>query len=347
MGQLRIGVSGVGAMGERHASNLRRLIPGAELVAVADADRARAEVVARGLGISKACGSMEELVEQELQAVVIASPGKFHSSDVIKAATAGKHVFSEKPLGLNLAELDAALSAVTKANVFLQVGHMRRYDPAYVDAAQRILAGEIGEPIIFKAVGRDCDPPPMTYFSSGLNANLFLDSAVHDFDLARWLMGDEVAEVQAFCSNKTMPELKQYNDVEACVVNLRYAAGAIGNVECYRHACYAYDIRTEVIGSKGTLQIGSLQQRPVTVMTAAGMNKMGITHWLDRFADAYLLEMVDFVENVRAERAPKVTGDDGRRAVAMGVAAQQSYLEGRAVQVSQGSAERTPVTASR
>jgi predicted dehydrogenase len=330
-------------MGARHASNLRRHIPGAELVAVADADRNRAATVARELEISTACGSIDELVQrQDVQAVVIASPGKFHASDVAAAAAAGKHVFSEKPLGLNLAELDAALTAVAKAKVLFQVGHMRRYDPAYVDASKRIRAGEIGEPVIFKAVGRDCDSPPMSYFSSGLNANLFLDSAIHDFDLARWLMADEVAEVQAFCSNKTMPELKQYNDVEACVVNLRYAAGAVGNVECYRQACYAYDIRTEVIGSKGTIQIGTLRHTPVTVMTAAGMNDKGITHWLDRFQDAYLAEMIDFVASVRAERPPKVTGEDGRWAVAMGVAAEQSYREARPVAVSQSAAMRSP-----
>jgi len=286
---------------------------------------------------------MAEMAQRaDVQAVVIASPGKFHSSDVTTAAAAGKHVFSEKPLGLNLAELDAALAAVAKAGVLFQVGHMRRYDPAYVDAFQRISAGEIGEPVIFKAVGRDCDPPPMSYFSSGLNANLFLDSAIHDFDLARWLMQDEVTEVQSFCSNKTMPELMAYNDVEACVVNLRYTSGAVGNVECYRQACYAYDIRTEVIGSKGTIQIGTLRHTPITVMTSAGMNDKGITHWLDRFADAYLLEMIDFVESVRTERAPKVGGDDGRRAVAIGIAAEQSYREARPVAVPQSAALRTP-----
>jgi scyllo-inositol 2-dehydrogenase (NAD+) len=343
MARLRVGVSGVGAMGARHAANLRRLIAGAELVGVADADRARADTVAKELEIATACGSIDELVQRkDIEAVVIASPGKFHASDVATAAAAGKHVFSEKPLGLNLGELDAALAAVAKANVLFQVGHMRRYDPAYVDAAKRIQAGEIGVPVIFKAVGRDCDPPPITYFSSGLNANLFLDSAIHDFDLARWLMGDEVTEVQSYCSNKTMPELKQYNDVEACVVNLRYQAGAVGNVECYRQACYAYDIRTEVIGSKGTIQIGTLRHTPVTVMTSAGMNDKGITHWLDRFSDAYLAEMIDFVDSVRAGRQPKVSGDDGRRAVAMGVAAEQSYREGKPVAVSQAAARRTP-----
>jgi len=135
MARLRVGVSGVGAMGARHAANLRRHIPGAELVAVADADRKRAAAVAQELEISTACGSIDELVQRnEVQAVVIASPGKFHASDVATAAAAGKHVFSEKPLGLNLVELDAALEAVAKANVLFQVGHMRRYDPAYVDA---------------------------------------------------------------------------------------------------------------------------------------------------------------------------------------------------------------------
>ena len=130
--------------------------------------------------------------------------------------------------------------------------------------------------------------------------------------------------------------------VEACVVNLRSEAGAVGNVECYRQACHAYDIRTEVIGSKGTIQIGSLKHTPITVMTKAGMNDQGITHWLDRFQDAYLTEMIDFVANVSAGKSPKVGADDARRAVAMGIAAEQSYREGKPVAVPHGAALKKP-----
>jgi predicted dehydrogenase len=203
---------------------------------------------------------------------------------------------------------------------------------------RRIEAGDIGEPIIFKSIGRDQELPPPLYFQQG-NAMLFLDSSIHDFDLARWLMRDEVERVQAFGSSR-MPEVKPYNDFEAGVVNLQFEKGAIGNVESFRQCWYGYDIRTEVVGSKGTLAIGSLQHRATTLMTSQGIGYQAITHWLDRFTDAYLLEMRDFVETILSGREPRVTGCDGRQAVAISLAAQRSVKEARPVTLAEMSAAK-------
>ncbi len=332
--KIGLAVVGVGTMGKRHAQNLRRALPGAKLVAIVDTDRRRARQMGAELEIEGIYTEIEGvLARKDVDAVVIASPAKFHPEGIRKAAAAGKHVLCEKPIAITMAEADAALAAVAKTGVRLQIGHMRRYDPAYVDARRRIEAGEIGEPVLFKSLGRDREPPPLAYFRSGLNGMLFLDSSLHEFDLARWLMGDEVVEVHAFGAVRVFPELAQCNDIDTGVVNLRFAQGALGQVESFRHARYGYDIRTEVVGSKGTVQIGALGGTPVSVLTDEGARRDIVGHYLERFADAYLAEVRDFVETLQSGREPRVTGEDGRRALAIALAAERSYREARPVTV--------------
>ena len=260
MKKLGIGVLGVGEMGKRHAENVRHLVPGAELVAVADVAGARAKQVAEELEVAKSFGSLEAMLEyKEVQAVLIATPDKFHAQGVLEAAKAGKDILCEKPIALTLADAYAALDAVSKAGVQLQIGFMRRYDPAYAAAMKRIEAGEIGTPLIFKSVGRDKDEPPLAAYQSGLNGMIFYNSTIHDFDLARWLMRDEVAEVHSYTTVAIRPEVAQYGDVVAGSVNLQYRNGGIGNIESYVQAVYAYDVRTEILGSTGAIFVGSLE----------------------------------------------------------------------------------------
>lgn len=334
MKRLGLGVVGVGDMGKRHAENLRRLIPQANLLAVADPDTQRARRVAAELEVEHAFNSLEALLERkDIQAVVIASPDKFHAGAVQLAAAAGKDILCEKPLALTIEDADAALAAVDKSQVRMQVGHMRRYDPAYADAKKRIEAGEIGEPIIFKAIGRDRDAPPLSHYQARMNGMLFLNSSIHEFDLARWLMNDEVSEVHAYTTVLTRPEVAQFGDIVAGVVNLRFERGAIGGVESFVQSRYGYDVRTEIVGSRGTLMVGYLRQTGELVLTGEGARHDIVDHFLLRFADAYVLEMRDFVETILAGGAPRVTGRDGRRAVAIAVAAQRSYRESRPVAV--------------
>jgi predicted dehydrogenase len=326
-------VIGVGEMGSRHAENLRRHIPGAQLVAVADVNRARAESVASDLGV-QGYHSVEALVARaDLAAVVISSPPKFHLPAIQAAAAAGKHILCEKPLALTVQDCDAALAAVAKAGVSLQVGHMRRYDPPYAQAKKRIDAGEIGQVVIFKSIGRDQESTLEGASQIGGNGTLFHDNSSHDFDLARWLTGDEVVEVHAYSAALAMPELKGFGAFDSGVVNLRFAGGAIGNVESFLHARYAYDVRTEVVGTKGTLQIGYLQQTPLVTLTRAGSGHDLVTHWLARFGQAYQLEMTDFVQAIQSSRPTRVTGRDGRQSVAIAEAAVQSQREARPVAV--------------
>jgi scyllo-inositol 2-dehydrogenase (NAD+) len=346
MNKLETGVIGVGTLGRRHAENLRRAISEARLVAVADADGDRARRVANELEIEHSYDDIGALLaRKDIEAVVIAAPSMFHAEFTCLAAAAGKHVFCEKPLALTLDDANSALEAVAKAGVQLQIGFMRRYDPAYANAKKRIDDGEIGESLIFKSVGRDKQLPPMSFLRAG-NGMLFLDSTIHEFDLARWMMNDEVVEVHSFGGVLVCPELAQMGDIDAGLVNLRFARGGIGNVESFRQSQYGYDIRTEVVGSKGTLQVGYLQQTSFLTLHDKGVAYDVVDHWLVRFADAYLNELRDFVQTILAGGTPRVNGEQGLRALEISLAAGQSYRESRSVSLGIPGARARTTTAN-
>jgi predicted dehydrogenase len=301
MRKLGLGVLGIGEMGKRHAENIRRVVPEARLVAVASASGSgeRARQVAHELEIENSYDSLEAMLEcEELHAVVIASPDRFHAHAVATAAQAGRAILCEKPLALNLADAYTALAAVAKANVPLQIGFMRRFDPAYRQAMNRIESGEIGVPVVFKSVGRDKDPPLLAAYQSKLNGTLLYNNTIHDFDMARWLMRDEITEVHSYTTTAVRPEIAKYGDVVASVVNLQFHGGAIGNVESYVQAIYGYDVRSEIVGSKGTILVGSLWETPATFLTVSQGSRTLSNHFLKRFADAYIAELRNFVESV-------------------------------------------------
>jgi inositol 2-dehydrogenase len=334
MRKLGISVVGVGEMGKRHAENLRRNVPEARLIAVADVSAERARQTAAEFEVERSYNSLEAMLEdKEVEAVVVATPDKFHAHAVKLAAQAGKDILCEKPIALTMDDARAAVAAVAKAGTRMQIGFMRRYDPAYAAAMQRIQAGEIGTPVIFKSVGRDKDQPPIAAYESNVNGMIFYTNTIHDFDLARWLMSDEVASVHSFTTSAIRPEVAQYGDVVAGVVNLRYRKGAIGNVESYAQAVYGYDVRTEVVGSKGSILIGSLNRTPAVFLTSRGGEQALADHFLSRFADAYLAEMKDFVHNILQDRPLQVTGEDGLKALAIAVAAEQSHKQSKPIEV--------------
>lgn len=339
--KLGVGVLGVGDMGRRHAQNLRTQVAGARLVAVADVAHDRARKVAAELEIDRALPSLEAMLElSEVEAVVIASPDKFHAKGIEMAAAAGKAIFCEKPMATSLGDAHEAAQAVSKAGVPLQIGFMRRYDPAYLAAFRRIEDGEIGEPVIFKSVGRDKDEPPIEAYQANVNGMLFYNSTIHDFDLARWLMRDEVSEVQAYTTVAIRPAVARYGDVVASLVNLKYERGAIGNIESYVQAVYGYDVRTEIVGSKGSIFVGSLENNSATFLNVNGSQNVVEDHYLSRFADAYLKQIRDFVENVRTDTPVRVTAEDGVKALEIAVASEQSHLRGEPQKLKQTTLEK-------
>jgi predicted dehydrogenase len=334
MAKLGVGVLGVGTMGKQHAYNLRHRIPEAKLIAVADTDANRAKQVADELEIEHYYNSIEALAERkDIQAIVVVTPAKFHGAAMKVCAHASKDIFCEKPFTLTVEEADEILDLTHQAGVQVQVGHVRRYDPPNVRAKRRIEAGEIGDPVIFKSIARDPSPPPVSYMASGVNGMFFQDSTVHEFDLGRWIMNDEISEIHAYGAVLVFPEIAQFNDIDTALLNMKFSRGALGAVENYMQSAYGYDVRTEIVGSKGTIITGYLQQTAEVVLTATGAKTDVVDHFLVRFADGYLHQMRDFVQTVLDDHPVKVDAFDGRQAVAVAAAAEKSYREARAVPV--------------
>lgn len=320
-----VGVIGVGVMGRRHAENVTR-VSGARLLAVHDANSSVMHAVAGELG-AKACASVDELLSQKgVDAVVIASPGRMHETHAVAALAVGKDVLLEKPIARTLEAADRILATASSSNVRLQIGFMRRYDPAYAEAAAVVRSGRIGELRFFKGVDRDRDAATGPA-GSVPRTDIFAESAIHDFDAARWIAGDEVAGVRAtaftLAPDAPGPDL--------ALADLRFAGGAVASVETYRGARYAYDIRAEIVCSEGTICVGGFAQRSVEVLVRDGDRHDLFPGFLERFGDAYLFELRDFLGGVDERRPVRVSGEDGRRALAIALACDRACDEGREV----------------
>lgn len=328
---LGVGVIGVGVMGRRHAENVACQGSRARLVAVADVNASAAEALARRLGCDWYVEPHELLERTDIQAVVIVTGADTHASLTIAAAHRGKDILCEKPLGLTVAEAREATDAVDRAGVRLQVGFMRRYDPGYRGAYEAIEHGEIGIPVLFSAVSRDAQPPPREYFASPAAGGIFIDSGIHDMDLARWLMRDEIVEISARGAIIASDDLADVQPMDVGLVTLTLGGGAVGTIQVYRRAVYGYDIRTEVIGTEGTVMVGDHRWHPLQIFREHEITHTMPHHWLDRFAEAYSLEMTDWIDRMISDRPAAVTGEDGIRAVVLAVAAEHSAQTGQKV----------------
>jgi scyllo-inositol 2-dehydrogenase (NAD+) len=333
---LKIGVIGLGRMGRLDARMLATQVSGAQLYAVAETGGQTRTQVGDELDVSHTFADALELIAlPELDAVVIATPTSTHHDLVIAAANAGKAIFCEKPLALTLAENYEVLEAVARAQVPLQVGFMRRFDAAYQRAKKMIADGQIGSPVTFKALSRDPFCPPRGYMDPAKNGGLILDMAIHDFDLARWLMGSEVERVTAEGTVLVCKDLESAGDIDNAVINLRFVNGALGNVEVSRNAFYGYDIRTEVLGSEGAVMVGAHQYTPVVLLTRAGAQYDVTPYLMERFGDAYRTQLQHFVDCLHNAQSPAVSGTEALAACEIGVAATLAYQAGRPVSISE------------
>jgi inositol 2-dehydrogenase len=330
--KLPVGVIGLGRMGQVYARHLASRTPQARVVAIADALEERARAFADELGIETwSTDYRDVLARQEIKAVFVISPTSTHREVVIAAAETGKAIFCEKPVALTLADTDAMLAVIEKSGVMFQAGFMRRFDAGYVAAKKQIEAGVIGQPTTFKSIGRDPFCPDVAYADPNVSGGLILDMAIHDFDLGRWLMGDEVKRVYTEGGLLACPQLRAVGDIDNAVVNMLFQSGAVGNVEVSRNAFYGYDIRTEVLGTEGSVQIGYYRQTPLLVLTRQGISHDMVPYLMERFGEAYLAQTQDFVTRALNEQPPAVGGFDARAALEIALAATQSYHQARPV----------------
>ena len=329
---INIALLGAGEIGQFHAETIARHLRGARLTAVADpVDEHARCAAAQGDGVRVAADAVEVLGDAAIDAVVISSPTRFHAPMIIEAAAAGKHIFCEKPLALTLDDARAAIAAAQSNGVKLQVGFQRRFDAGYVRARRAVERGELGAVELLLSTTRDPEPPAPGYLASC--GGMFLDTAIHDFDSVRFLSGSEVVEVFATASSLVAPERQGPYEVDTSVTVLRLASGALATVTNSLRTGYGYEAGAEVYGGRGKLVIAGGDGSGVQCFTEAGAATMYPQTYRERFAQAYRDELAEFVRCIAEDRAPRVTGDDGLRALEVALAATRSQQEGCTVRL--------------
>ena len=340
MNKINVGVIGAGRIGRVHAENLAYRIPEANLVAISDVFVAAAEKLAAELpappdrpgGVSAYQDHRRILDDPAIDAVLVCSSTDTHARFMEEAAQAGKQLFCEKPIALDLAAIDRALEVVKQAGVKLQIGFNRRFDPNFRRVHDVVAEGQIGQPHVLRITSRDPLPPPIDYVR--VSGGIFLDMTIHDFDMARFLMGQEVESVYAAAGVMVDPRIGEVGDVDTAVVTLHFADGSLGVIDNSRQAVYGYDQRVEVFGSAGVVTADNNYPNTALISDAKRVHRdLPLNFFMERYVDSYVNEMRAFVDCVVNDAPPPVTGLDGRIPVVMGYAAKQSVAEGRPVRL--------------
>ena len=325
-----IAVLGTGRIGKMHAELIDRQVPGLDLHSVFDVYTEGARAVADDLGCEVA-GSTEEVMSSNVDAVAICTSTDTHVDLVVAAAEAGKAIFLEKPISLNLSEVDRALAAVEAAGVPLQIGFNRRFDAAHAAALQAVIDGSVGDVHMLRITSRDPAPPPIEYIK--VSGGIFNDMTIHDFDMARFITGSEVVDVYATAAVRVDPAIGEAGDVDTAVVVLTHENDAITTIDNSRQAVYGYDQRVEVFGSGGMAVSENPRSHTTEVHGPDGTRLTNIPYFfLERYIPSYVAEWQAFVHGLESGTMP-VTGTDGRAPLAIGMAAALSFKESRVVKV--------------
>lgn len=332
--RLAVGLIGAGRLGRVYARDLASRIAETKLVAIADTAGSLAQDVAAEFDVPKHYTDPMALIDDPaVDAIVIVSPTDTHREMVIAAAGRKKPTFCEKPPSIALDAADEMRHAIERSGMFFQMGFMRRFDAGYASAKKQIEEGRIGMPLVFKSTSRDPFRPSLEYANPKSSGGMLLDMGIHDFDLARWFMGD-VRSVSTIGATIAYPELATVGDIDNAVSSLTFASGKLGVVDLSRSGIYGYDISTEILGLEGTLRIGYLRETPVMLMTRNSVAHDTVPYFMERFRDAYTTQLQNFAQNVLQERPAPITIEDGIEALRIGVAATRAHETGRTVVVS-------------
>lgn len=332
----RICLVGAGRVAKVHAASITQHVKGAELSAIVDPSSQALQATADQFEIDRRFHSLEQALESaEFDAVVITTPTFTHAALAVAAAQAGKHILLEKPMALNLHECDAILQAAQVNGVLLQLGFMRRFDPEFQAAAQRIKAGEIGRPMLVKSLTHGPGLPPAWARDLKTSNGNLAEVNSHDWDCVRWLAGSNIQRVYVETANfkGAARGVDSEHFYDTAIVNLRFESGALGSISSVCPCDYGYDARVEIIGELGIMQIGEMQGQAVIVCTDRnqGLVTPIFRTWPQRFEWAYIREMAHFVDCIRTGSRPQVGGEEGRWAVAAVLAATRSFLDARPV----------------
>jgi myo-inositol 2-dehydrogenase/D-chiro-inositol 1-dehydrogenase/scyllo-inositol 2-dehydrogenase (NAD+) len=337
---IRVCLIGAGRAGRVHANSLVRHSAQAELVAVVDGVAETAARAREDFGVERSFSSVEQALDWGgFDAVVITTPTFTHCDFAVAAAKVGKHVLVEKPMALTLAECDAMIAAAKVAGVALQIGFMRRFDPDFRAAYERIQAGEIGRPMLIKSLTHGPGLPPPWARDAKLSNGMLAEVNSHDWDTVRWLMGSDPARVHAEVANFKGPA-RGVDDpafYDTALVSIRFENGALGSISGICPCDYGYDARVEIVGEKGLMQIGEMKGQALVTVTnrEQGLVTPVSRTWPERFAWGYIREMEHFLDCIRTGAEPEAGGEAGRGAVAGVLAGTRSFEEGRPVALSE------------
>lgn len=339
MEKIKVGIVGLGRLGYSHAENLAYHIPNCELTAVCTRTEETVKRTQEKLNVPYGYTEYNEMLDnKELDAVFIASPSNLHSNQVIKALQAGFHVFTEKPLGLTVKETEKVAKVVEEhPNQIFMLGFMRRYDESYMEAKKLIDEGHIGKPVMIRSYG--LDPAAniegiLKYATGGDSGGIFLDMGVHDLDIARWLIGLEAKEVWALGGSYAYPQFDEIGDAETVTAMVNFEEGVIGVFALSRNAAHGAHVETEIIGTKGSLQIGTEPSRnKLTIFDEKGIVKNVYEDFYDRFRHAFRAETEEFINCIIEKRQPEVTAWDGVEATRLAYACKASLDSGEKIKI--------------
>jgi myo-inositol 2-dehydrogenase / D-chiro-inositol 1-dehydrogenase len=332
---INIIIFGAGRIGQVHAANVA-VNPRAKLVSIVDVNKTAAADLAGKYGARAETDIEAALGAADVDAVIIGAPTTLHVDLILASARRGKAVFCEKPIDLDIGRVNSCLEEVGKLGVPFGVGFNRRFDPTILKMKAAIDRGDIGNAEIIVITSRDPAPPPVEYVRT--SGGYFRDSTIHDLDLARWLMNEEIVEVSAFGSNLVDEAIRQAGDFDTAATTLRSKTGKLCLINNSRRAVYGFDQRIEVFGSKGMLQTANQMESGLLRWSNDGTAQQDRLKlfFLERYADSFRTELDDFLDAVREGRQPSVTGEDGRKALILADAAQRSAETGKAVRLDVG-----------
>ncbi len=334
MKKVNLAILGIGRIGKIHLNNILRHFPEAQVVAVADTNYPADQFKKEFPSIFFSSDPAEVVVKPNVEAVIICTPTSSHAAMIELAIQSGKHLFCEKPVDLSLARTRSLVEMAKAAKIKLMLGFNRRFDPDFMEAFKSIRAGRIGDIQVVKITSRDPGLPPLDYIKN--SGGLFMDMAIHDFDMARYLMGKEVKEVYAKGLVLIDPKVASAGDVDTALTTLVFEDGTYAVVDNSREAIYGYDQRIEVFGSKGMLVVeNNLHNRNVIYDKTGIHQALPLDFFMDRYAASYVNEIKHFIDSLVNNAVLPVSGDDGLKATVIAVAAKKSVTEGRAVAISE------------
>ena len=332
--KLKIGVIGAGRIGKVHAESIAFRLPEAKIEVLADVDIAEARKVADHLSIPNITSDYKDILRnREINAVLICSPTQTHSQYIIEAAQNKKHIFCEKPIDLSVDKIKESLLEVENNNVKLMVGFNRRFDPNFKKVHDMVENNKIGDPQILKITSRDPEPPNIDYVK--VSGGLFLDMAIHDFDMARYIVGSEVVEIFAKGDVLVDKRIGEEGDIDTAITLLKFENGAIGTIDNSRKAVYGYDQRVEIFGSAGMINVSNNKDENHTYLNSDGEHSsLPLNFFMDRYTESYFQEVKIFIDAVLNDSELPVSGNDGLKAVQIALAAKQSLTENKPVKIS-------------